>query len=683
MQDEHSIPLVAKLSMLCVHFGSNVDGKPAICDLKAFARAFREDVSLDDQFLDGAVSQTIRNRVEYRAGDFTLSGSRKHPAYSIDVIPIVLRCIGIHLENHHWHRHRPGVVALMAVKCGPFAETQSQQMTVVAATRKRQSNFKHFRYKSEVKKARALQEQVEDLKKQLALATDPHGCWSFGMAPWHSKNMFYDKVPVWRGVHLVLRRTAGRVSACKLGLSVGLDVHRTTVTWWELRTHAAFVSRRREFYRTCDDYCGIAAISILDDARSLTFDCFYTHLVRCDATNASVWQKRKLHCLTVESQVQVPGRRHLFTCRGVADLVPVTSSTGQSLVDMIKAQISDVGARTWVDVGDTCFIHSYIFCTDAGGDVAAARRLIAYEVANGLDNVFLFHCDCLMHQYSLAIGNLLKRADDCLIHLLERAGSSPFKYCGTLVTIFNVWREHAAASYFIAKELHPNHLEHFENMPPKCIPSRWGTKDRCEETFLKLPSPAFGEIMRLVLDKRLRAAAKQCMKDEADVSAALAFIISVDEAQLTSRGGYSEKMAKMSQDAVRGIESPHFRGVCEISFRVCGPWREFRKFLQSHQQLVRDTGLGSMAHLVHGKAAELRAAALFLTNMHAWQDLTDEVDADLKDHIVHIIQEMSMASLALFDRRVMARVNLPQAKLLLMAKRPHNQMCEERQASDP
>jgi hypothetical protein len=450
-----------------------------------------------------------------------------------------------------------------------------------------------------------LQLQVNDLQGRLAIAMDPHVAVSFSIAPWHSKNMYFDNVPVWRGVHFVLRRAWPRVSARKVGLSAGLDIHQTTVNSWELRTHAAAVAKRREFYQTCDVFFRIAELALHDSARA-TFDGFYTHLVRCDVTNSQVWQKVKLHCLTALSEVKLPGRRHLLNSHGVADLLAISPSTAVSLPQMVKAQILDIGLRTWNDVADKCFIHSYICCTDAGGDIAATRRLIAVEVANALDNVFLFDCDCLMHQYSLATGSLLKLADRCLEFLC----GEPFKYTATLVQIFNVWREHAAPSYFIAQELHSEHLRHFENMPPTCPPSRWGTQDVCEAEYLKLPPQPYTEVMKATLDKRLRSAAKQCMKNESDVSAALAFIISVDEAQLTSRGGYSEKMGSMSRDAMRGIESKQFRWMCHISFTVCKSWRMCREFPQSHTRLVRDTGLGAMAHLVHGEAPKLRAGAL-------------------------------------------------------------------------
>ena len=674
MSIELSIPLLAKVAALCVHLGFNFDGKAAIANIKEFADAFKGDLNVGTHAFE-TLSQGLRNHVGYRSADFTLSACRKYPVYTIEIVPVVLRHLGMQFEDSLWQSHKSQILAPMSDKHGPFAADTSK-LEIVATNRKRRNCFLAGQSKSRQRQVHGLQLQVKYLQERFAIAMDPHAAASFSIAPWHSKNMYFDKVPVWRGVHLVLRRAWSRVSARKVGLSAGLDIHQTTVNLWGLRTHAAAVAERRGFYKTCDGFSRIAELSLQGSAR-VALAGFYTRLVRCDVTIPQVWQELELHCLTALSEVKLPGRRHLLNSHGVADLLAISSSTAVSLLQMVKDQMLNIGLRTWTDVADTCFIHSYIFCTDAGGDIAATRRLIAVEVANALDNVFLFDCDCLMHQYSLATGNLLKLADRCL----EFICGEPFKYTATLVKIFNVWREHAAPAYFIAQELHSEHLRHFENMPPKCLPSRWGTKDVCEEKYLKLPPQPYTEVMKATLDKRLRSAAKQCMNNESDVSAALAFIMSVDEAQLTSRGGYSEKMGSMSRDAMRGIESKQFRWMCHISFTVCKSWRMCREFLQSHTRLVRDTGLGAMAHLVHGEAAKLRAGALELTHLRAWADFLKDIDLDTKDRVIQVIHEMSMLSLALFERRIMTRVNSLQAQLLIMVKVSHDQACEERQAS--
>lgn len=89
-------------------------------------------------------------------------------------------------------------------------------------------------------------------------------------------------------------------------------------------------------------------------------------------------------------------------------------------------------------------------------------------------------------------------------HLPEK---TPLKYVSSLMKVMNVWRDHAAVAYYIWQDVSPDTKNQCETMPPKMIPTRWGTKDTCEEKLLEVDEcshDVFIDVMRLTLDKRTR-----------------------------------------------------------------------------------------------------------------------------------------------------------------------------------
>eukprot|EP00959_Pyramimonas_sp_CCMP1952_P012504 264186-Pyramimonas_sp.AAC.1 len=83
---------------------------------------------------------------------------------------------------------------------------------------------------------------------------------------------------------MVLRRCMSNLSAQSLGLAFMADVHRSTVTRWEVRFRAALVMAARRFHSTC------RARLATDPAPSIGWR-LQLHVVRGDATNSAVWQK--------------------------------------------------------------------------------------------------------------------------------------------------------------------------------------------------------------------------------------------------------------------------------------------------------------------------------------------------------------------------------------------------------
>lgn len=670
-----AMPLLAKIRMLCRDFGGSFEGQPCITDMSSFGLAFREDV--DMEHLLPNLSQSIRNSAEYVSGDFALSRERQRPKYRLDVVPVLLRCIGVVVDNYQWQSVRSGIVSYMAERHGPFAVEVCSAAQTQASARKKQNVELVAALKNERRKRQRLEDQVDDLKAQLAAAQDPYACGV--MASHNSQNAFYDKVPVWRGVYLCLRRIAARVSASKLGLSVGIDIHPSTVTWWELQVHAAQVGHAMEFHKGNDAIAGI-----YEGTLQSVFDVTSLFFIRCDATNANVWQKSKLHCLTLESSFRYPRRARPNTFMAVAELLAISSSDGESLVALIEKQVRSLGAPTWGDVPATQqFLTAYVMCTDAGGDIAKARRIISAQTPIWAKYVIFLDVDCLQHQYSLAMGDLLKLTDSCLAFLLKHGddpSQKPLRYCATLVKLFNVWREFAVAVHYIWKDMYPETLHHAQSMPPKCLPHRWGSKEDCEQKLLSLPLDHFVAVLRVALDKRLRKIARRLKVNEGDISLALEFYMSIDEAQVTNKGHYADRMNKMAIDAMRGVESPEFESMARISHHVTGPWREFREYLQQHNTLVRETGMGSFAHLVCGHAEVLRSKVVALLDEGQWASVLAAVKPSLQDACRQCVFAMASKSLAVWELRVSSRMNSLKASLLTVAKSNPSTPCDSRRA---
>eukprot|EP00959_Pyramimonas_sp_CCMP1952_P128681 2691206-Pyramimonas_sp.AAC.1 len=90
----------------------------------------------------------------------------------------------------------------------------------------------------------------------------------------------------------------------------------------------------------------------------------------------------------------------------MADLQVVHDSSGAGCFALICKQLQSLGMPLWSGHAPTpgrprCII--YCSCTDAGGDVSKARRVIASQVQHVPELVWL-DCDCMHHQSHLIEG---------------------------------------------------------------------------------------------------------------------------------------------------------------------------------------------------------------------------------------------------------------------------------------
>ena len=162
---------------------------------------------------------------------------------------------------------------------------------------------------------------------------------------------------------------------------------RSTVNLWERRTAAAFLTESLEFRKLMFEMLhnneGFAA-GALDGPMDGQAIC----VSQCDATNPAVWQTCKLHALSVRSVHHLHGKAKHVSRSGLAGLLVVRSSDCISLLSMMRKQLRNLGVPLWDELGDMwakvkpkvdvfhdC-VYAYLFVTDAGGDVACARRVI-------------------------------------------------------------------------------------------------------------------------------------------------------------------------------------------------------------------------------------------------------------------------------------------------------------------
>eukprot|EP00974_Lingulodinium_polyedra_P102568 9932416-Lingulodinium_polyedra.AAC.1 len=147
----------------------------------------------------------------------------------------------------------------------------------------------------------------------------------------------------------------------------------------------------------------------------------------------------------------------------------------------------------------------------------------------------------------------------------------------------NCWREFAAVVFFVWKTIDVDAaLKYGQNMPPRCIGERWGSKDICEERLLSILDAGkweqFTNAMRTALDKRTRAAAKAASdRNNPDpLGAALELCMDLDDVARHARQHYHETMAAWCRDALQALDTDCFVAMLRISFLASGPLRSLR-----------------------------------------------------------------------------------------------------------
>ncbi len=237
------------------------------------------------------------------------------------------------------------------------------------------------------------------------------------------------------------------------------------------------------------------------------------HSLRCDATNAKIWHKRKLHVFEADSVyfirwpadmgVEEP-HRCFAESMFLGDLLVVNQGSGKATRSMILKQGKSCGLPMWPQAlkdeaiprtdgeepsiniynelmrqnvvhrltGKKMKIHAYCQTTDAGTDQVGCKNLIAKEVACCL---FVLHLttNCFQHRGHLGYMRLLLMCEWCMRYL-----GAVINLYSSLAKIVNVWREigevvHNSAIAIFGPEFADRTTK---KCPPKCVKHRWGSE---------------------------------------------------------------------------------------------------------------------------------------------------------------------------------------------------------------
>ena len=194
------------------------------------------------------------------------------------------------------------------------------------------------------------------------------------------------------GFSMVLRRCASNLAAHALGLALMTDVHRTTVTKWEIRLRAATLAAARRFHRFCQ--LVLKTCSVPDDSW-----LFQIHTMRGDATNSKVWQKCKLRVselcsyYVLEPVSATSEWSDVLSCVQrqymVGDLLKVEHGTGQGCHAMLVKQAASTGVLTGqgglAAIADTDDCGDVLVHEPAGGIGKASQQRVLTFIVLGSD----------------------------------------------------------------------------------------------------------------------------------------------------------------------------------------------------------------------------------------------------------------------------------------------------------
>ena len=294
------------------------------------------------------------------------------------------------------------------------------------------------------------------------------------------------------GMAIALRRCISHVAAARIGTVLMTDVHHKTVTAWEQRLCAALLGSKRAAHSEhrfhLQEAMRRSAAEVGGTGRFVTL-----HAITCDATNANVWQKTKLHNLQLQSLYvaddvsDMKSHQDLSVVRGFADVKPMDSQLPTALHALIVDQMSALGCRTWHEEAlgvqqqqRVCHTDIWLICTDAGGDIRSARKQICATVEPAKHHL-VFQLNCMMHQLHLAVRSGLNVLEQYSQSIL----SVTYTYSSRLATLMHVWRD-VNRKVFKAADGDST----VKTMPPRLVGGRWNSISECERYILKTSTTA-------------------------------------------------------------------------------------------------------------------------------------------------------------------------------------------------
>lgn len=126
-------------------------------------------------------------------------------------------------------------------------------------------------------------------------------------------------------------------------------------------------------------------------------------------------------------------------------------------------------------------------------------------------------------------------------------------------------------------------------------------------------------------------------------------------ADAENKGTYQETYSKWASASMKGLKSPVWWAMVEISHRMSAPWLRLREHLHQHRYLVATTGAGSLAHLVHDPD-DIHAEFLKLTCVEHWRELIDALPVNLAMVLEPAIMNLAIQNEATYAGRILERI---------------------------
>ncbi|CAK0827789.1 unnamed protein product, partial [Prorocentrum cordatum] len=196
--------------------------------------------------------------------------------------------------------------------------------------------------------------------------------------------------------------------------------------------------------------------------------------------------------------------------------------------------------------------------------------------------------------------------------------------------------------------------------------------------LLKAPREHLVKVLTDAFQKSKRDAAAKASDHPDKLAGALEYVI--DEVGHESKQAYKVKMSIWCSSSLEALNSEVFWLVMEVRHRCGEPLRHFRAVLQKHNEYVRTTGAGAMAHLVWGQAHAIQSKLDALLDLEAWKDvISDSVPLGLLATLHQMVIHMALPTAADFRRRVTDRVNDWSWKLFWLAREGPSVRCRHRE----
>jgi len=507
------------------------------------------------------------------------------------------------------------------------------------------------------------------------------------------------------GLAMAIRRNMVNAPCDAMGLVISADVSRWTCARWEAILDNCLRGACRKAHAEATEF-----VRVLGG--------FAIHSIMTDATNARLWHQQKvlvgeyasMYLFKPEaSEGDAPCEGFFFKYLG--DLQIQSDGTAKAVRRMMFNQARSIGFPFWtdairyhgqaprVDAGDAAgkledrfeeqlrlkraaiaaspstvnplHVDAYCHSTDGGSDQRAARKLISAECMLCLF-VWVLHGDCVNHQGHLCHKNGLKVTEWVLKVLM----CCSVGYFSALAKTINTWRERGRKIYYTFVDLFGpvEAAQVAKSAPARCLVGRWGSEMKSAERLLNIPDGHLSQAFDKINSKR--SAPKRPSAND----------ILLAEHREDEIEHQRKQAGKWFTEALLALKACEWWLVMRISYKARQPFTHLHTSIQKYSSLA-GTGcwanVGYIALLVWGKAKEHMQEFEALCKKIAWADVlgrratvSDAANANLEVAIVILV----LNAAAEYDSRLYARTRTFPDRWLILAKKPHNDVCTERQA---